>query len=550
MALFRRVRSRSLPEAVTAGAASASSLRYWAFISYSSREKSWARWLHRAIETYGIPARLVGHPTPAGEPAPKRFQPLFHDRAELPASADLGAEIDGALRASRCLIVICSPHAARSSWVNKEVETFQALGRPGRVLAVIVDGEPNARDERECFPPALREAEPIAADVRPNGDGKGDAKLKLLAGMLGVGFDVLKQRDTSRRIRRLQAGVALASVLALGFGGLAAYAESQRIDAENQRNNAVKARQQAEATLEYLLYDLRDKLRAVGRLDIVEDAQKRVDAYYQQLGTDETNPRYLRNRAVALNNKGDRLLAQDDTAGALGEYRAAFSIMERLAYSDPRNPDLQRDLSVGHVKLGSVLQVQGDLAGALREYRAALAIREGLVSSNPSNAYWQWDLASAHNSVGVVLYLQGDLAGALGEHRVTLSIMVRLALSDPRNAEWQHDLAAAHGMVGNVLQAQGDFREALGEYRTALPIFEQLASSDAGNTPWQVALSVAHNNIGAVLEAQGNFEEALGEYRAALAIMERLASSDPTNADFRRDAFSIQTNIDRVLHAQ
>ena len=33
--------------------------RYWAFISYSSRDKSWARWLHRAIETYGIPAQLI-----------------------------------------------------------------------------------------------------------------------------------------------------------------------------------------------------------------------------------------------------------------------------------------------------------------------------------------------------------------------------------------------------------------------------------------------------------------------------------------------------------
>jgi len=249
--------------------ADSTSYRYWAFISYSSKDKSWARWLHRAIETYGIPARLVRHPTPAGEPAPRRFRPLFHDRAELPASADLGVQIEEALRASRYLIVICSPHAARSKWVNKEVETFQRLGRPGRVLAVIVDGEPNVGDDRECFPPTLRQAEPIAADVRPEGDGKGNAKLKLLAGMLGVGFDGLKQRDTHLRIRRLQFAIGLALVLALGFAGLALYAN-------RQREKAVKARQQAESILEYLLFDLRDKLEPVGRLDIVRDVQERV----------------------------------------------------------------------------------------------------------------------------------------------------------------------------------------------------------------------------------------------------------------------------------
>jgi hypothetical protein len=36
--------------------------RYWAFISYSHQDKSWGRWLHRALETYRVPQRLVGMP--------------------------------------------------------------------------------------------------------------------------------------------------------------------------------------------------------------------------------------------------------------------------------------------------------------------------------------------------------------------------------------------------------------------------------------------------------------------------------------------------------
>ena len=60
--------------------------RYWAFISDSRRDRAWAKWLHPAIETYGIPAQLVSHPTPIGHPAPRRSQPLVRDRDGLPAS--------------------------------------------------------------------------------------------------------------------------------------------------------------------------------------------------------------------------------------------------------------------------------------------------------------------------------------------------------------------------------------------------------------------------------------------------------------------------------
>ncbi|HZZ43481.1 MAG TPA: TIR domain-containing protein [Tepidisphaeraceae bacterium] len=205
-----------------------STCRYWAFISYSNKDRKWARWLHRSIEAYGIPAQLVSHPTPIGEPAPKRFRPLFHDRAELPASSDLGSQIEVALRESRYLIVVCSPHSAQSKWVNKEIEIFQRFHGRERILAIIVDGEPNDGEE-ECFPLALRYNEPIAADARPEADGTSNAKLKLLAGMLGVTFDALKQRDNQRRIRQLKMVLALVTLLVAAFATLSLYANHQRL---------------------------------------------------------------------------------------------------------------------------------------------------------------------------------------------------------------------------------------------------------------------------------------------------------------------------------
>lgn len=239
---------------------------YQAFISYSHRDKRWGDWLHRALETYRVPKRLVGQSGRDGV-IPPRVMPVFRDREELPTSSDLGSVINDALLKSRMLIVVCSPRSAKSHWVNEEIIAYKKLGRADRILCLIVDGEPNATDkpelptsesQQECFPPALRfdvdadgqltdqRSEPIAADARATGDGKRNALLKLIAGLLGVGFDDLKQRDLQRRQKRLMTVTAVSLTLLAVTVGLAVAALLARNDAIVARIEADGERQRAE----------------------------------------------------------------------------------------------------------------------------------------------------------------------------------------------------------------------------------------------------------------------------------------------------------------
>jgi tetratricopeptide (TPR) repeat protein len=239
--------------------------RYRAFISYSHRDSAWVRRLHRALESYRVPAKLVGRETSSG-PVPKALAPIFRDRDELSASHDLSTELREALAQSLFLIVVCSPAAAASRYVNEEVLTFKRLHGEKRVLALIVAGEPGAAASgQECFPPALRfglatdgslsdvAAAPIAADLRKVGDGWRLALLKLLAALTGVRLDELAQREAHRRTQRLRL-VAAASLAACVFaGGLAIYANVQRIEAVRQRSVAEKESAAAKATADFLI---------------------------------------------------------------------------------------------------------------------------------------------------------------------------------------------------------------------------------------------------------------------------------------------------------
>lgn len=71
----------SVPQSFPCAETDAEPYRYWAFISYSSKDKAWGSWLHGAIENYGVPSEFVTHhKTPTGYPAPKRFHPVFRKR--------------------------------------------------------------------------------------------------------------------------------------------------------------------------------------------------------------------------------------------------------------------------------------------------------------------------------------------------------------------------------------------------------------------------------------------------------------------------------------
>jgi hypothetical protein len=273
--------------------------KYRAFLSYSHRDAKWAGWLHKGLESYRPPKSLVGTISARG-PVPKRLSPIFRDREELASATDLGTVINSALQQSACQIVVCSPQAAKSRWVNEEIIAFKRLGGEDRIFCLIVGGEPNATDmpgrgEEECFPPALRfrlgpdgllsdvRTEPIAADARHGKDGKHAAKLKLIAGVLGVGYDALRRREAQRRNRRLFALACGAIAGMVVTSGLAGYALIQRAAAQRQTARAEAEAETAKQTTKFMvdLFKISDPSEARGSTvtarEMLDKGAARVD---------------------------------------------------------------------------------------------------------------------------------------------------------------------------------------------------------------------------------------------------------------------------------
>ena len=116
--------------------------RYRAFISYSHADATWGERLSRVLESYRVPATLVDTRNRSGQVLERRLGKMFRDRDELRASRSLSDSLHDALDRSDHLIVICSPSAVASPYVDAEIIHFKEQGRQDRIHALIVAGEP------------------------------------------------------------------------------------------------------------------------------------------------------------------------------------------------------------------------------------------------------------------------------------------------------------------------------------------------------------------------------------------------------------------------
>ena len=193
---------------------------YYAFISYKREDKKEAKRLQHALEYY----RLPNHLRQENPELPEYVRPVFRDMTNLEVG-ELSAQIHTGLEQSHFLIVVCSPRAANSKWVNDEVEYFISLGKQDKIIPYIIEGIPYASNpSEECYPPALlhlsKEKELLGANI--NDVGKDSATIRVVSRMFNIRFDTLfqrYQREQKKRHRQFTAAITLAFLFLSGIAG-------------------------------------------------------------------------------------------------------------------------------------------------------------------------------------------------------------------------------------------------------------------------------------------------------------------------------------------
>jgi Tfp pilus assembly protein PilF len=436
---------------------------------------------------------MLGRDSALG-PLTRRLPPVFRDREELSTSSDLAQSVREALDESSSLVVVCSPAAARSKWVNAEIRTFTALGRRNRIQCLIIAGEPLAASSpggdpaQECLPAALFEeggAEPLAADLRSGRDGRQAAKLKLLAGILGVGYDELRQREQIRRFRRLAIAAGVLGVALVMMTALAVYALLARGEAIRQRDIARQKTMTAERTVDFVksLFEVSDPSEARGETitarEILDRGAAQIEKglgdepsvkaelgttlgeVYSGLGLYREGEALVRKTlplpGVAISTQARQYAALGDAEARQGDYGAAVTSYRR-ALRQARNPADPREELVPRilVGLGEAQSAMNNDAEADRIIRSAMQL--DLARLGPRSPDVARDLeALADNDIDASRYAQA-------RERIERALAIRLNAQGLTHPKVTEDLST----LGDIAYYQRDPAAAENYYRRAI----------------------------------------------------------------------------------
>jgi len=208
-------------------------MKYYAFISYKREDERWAIWLQNKLERYRLPSILCRE-----RKIPRRLQPVCRDKTDL-STGGLLQSLHDKLDDSRFLIVICSPVATKSVYIDQEIEYFASKYGKEKICPLIVQGTPYSNDSEECYPLALRNLFPtgshqlLGANIAEDGQGskykkKQRAFIMILSHILGVSFDSLWQRHKKYLIRYYS--IILATACSLLFTPILVWNRTKEFD--------------------------------------------------------------------------------------------------------------------------------------------------------------------------------------------------------------------------------------------------------------------------------------------------------------------------------
>ena len=517
--------------------------RYSAFLSYSRADIAFVRTLHRQLETYRLPRRLIGR-SALWDRQSRRLQPIFRDLDELTAAPDLGTALQEALDDSAFLIVVCSPAAAKSQWVGTEIDAFRARHGTAHILAALIDGDP-----ADALPPALRTTtpdgrrlHPLAADFRQQGDGKRLALLKLVAVMAGVRLDELVRRDAQRRRHRLIMAFGAALIVMI----VAALLTNMTLRA---RQNAARERARSGAMSGFMLDKLRSDLKRYGNLGMLDAVNRNVLASFvghDLAGLGDAELQQLAKLRLAMGEDAEK---RGDLGVARQQIEEARRISTKRLAAAPDDPDRIFDAAQSEYYAGMINWTAGDRVAAEREFQHYRRLADRLIAIDPRNPAWWMEKGYAEANLGTyTLRTRLDGVRAEASFRAALAAYRSAARLRPGDRDAAVQIADAQGWLGDTLRLRGDFAGALAIRQAQRSTLENLQRRDPRDRVVQADLVSNELAVARIAAARQQWDVALAALAQGRAAALVLARDDPENV--RRaaqvrifDLFALRTRL-------
>lgn len=429
----------------------------------------------------------------------------------------------------------------------------------------------------------------------PKGKLLDEAKELMQAGLLPLTHNERELIQTSERRARQRVRLRLLA-LAL-IVALAVIASALGVTALLAKQSAELRRRETESLMDFMLGDLADKLRPLGRLDFLESVSVKTLQYQRESQADELSPRALTLRAKGLQVIGEVSRSRGDSKRAIDALNRANVILlrqHRLDVKDievlknlganaywigqihkdqnnwqaageawlqyqkvsdllhqlqPENPEWWVEQSYAHNNLGTLAQARGLPAEAVPAFMKSIALKQGALKRAPTSWVTIGELADSFSWLASAQESLGDLAAAQKFYAYEMQTVLRLRAQFPGEAKWihYHTRALRHRAV--IGMALGHDAAALRDFDEARRLFTPIVQQDPNNRTWQVELANLEQERLCLLARSAPGGSLLPELSAVHRTMQSLLALDPRNAPWTRREAVARTRIAAALLA-
>jgi eukaryotic-like serine/threonine-protein kinase len=330
----------------------------------------------------------------------------------------------------------------------------------------------------------------------------------------------------SIRATRVQEWIRRAAVF--GLIGLAIVALTAGVYAQYARGIAEQRRLEAEGMVDFLLNDLADKLRPIGRLDLLNAVGQQALAQYEKSPLITQQIANTIRRAKAMRVIAESMIGQGTLVPAANALTRAQALIETQATASP-NSELTLELATIQYWRGFLAYKNADLGSAEIYWKSYLASTQTLLRMAPENTVWQLELTYALNNLGTLASDQRQFARATDYFSRSRQIKTRLHAAKPTDASLTADLADTNIWLATVLESSGQLVSAAAQLQAQVELLQGLVAAHPGDSEWLNRLAAAHAHHSRVALNLGDSKAAEHGNLQAIDLLKTLTASDPSN---------------------
>ena len=348
------------------------------------------------------------------------------------------------------------------------------------------------------------------------------------------------QRRVRQRARGRMAAILLTAALAV-------LAVVLGISAQLSKRAEQLRRSEAEGLMDFMLGDFADKLRPLGRLDLLESVSSKALQYLSNSDGADLSPAAQTLRAKGLQTISEVSRARGDSRQALDALLRARAILTRQVDRTPRDVQVLKNLGANAYWMARIYKDQDNAVAAgtaLREYRHYADLLNLLEPDNPE---WWAEQSYAHNNLGSLALANGQPAVAAAEFVASIALKQRVLARTPDVASIAVELADSYSWLATTRESLGELIAAEQLYAQEMQVVQALRAKYPGESMWIYREVGALQHRATIGVALGLDARALEDYEAAHRLFAPLVAQDPKNRSWQIELAGIEQARLRVL---